>query len=501
MRTLCGTILAAAVAALAADDGLAFEVQWNGRPLPVHPARVSKVPMNQVWDGYQRPVEQTETASFVSFDMAEAGELTVRPDASEAGGSAIALPLSYKPPIQRRGDVFAVRVERPRLFALVFGKSVLHVFANPPFAAPREADEIVFGPGEHHVGLVAPKSGQTVRIEEGAVVYGSIFVAHAENVRVVGRGIVDGSYLDRADRGSAVYRCAVAAGLPEGPYGAEMAVTTFTCAWSTNVLVEGVTFRNPPRWTMIVRAQSRNVAIDNVKIVGCWRYNSDGINACASENVTIRNSFVRAFDDCIVARGAYLDCGEGPTRNIRAENCVLWCDWGKNLEVWAGHKPCLIENVLFRDIACVHVDTIACDVTTWFGSSDTRIRNVSFENIELDFAMPRRAMHYQASPTDSRYKGGLRRGATALAVDCGKFGRYLGNQKFEPADDLSGFHVRYENIAFRGMTLLGDVPETVGYVDATKPPHAVDGLTLEGLPPQVKVEVRGNVSRRAPRAQ
>ena len=46
------------------------------------------------------------------------------------------------------------------------------------------------------------------------------------------------------------------------------------------------------------------------------------------------------------------------------------------------------------------------------------------------------------------------------------------------------------------MTLLGDVPETVGYVDATKPPHAVDGLTLEGLPPQVKVEVRGNVSRR-----
>ena len=48
------------------------------------------------------------------------------------------------------------------------------------------------------------------------------------------------------------------------------------------------------------------------------------------------------------------------------------------------------------------------------------------------------------------------------------------------------------------MTLLGDVPETVGYVDATKPPHAVDGLTLEGLPPQVKVEVRGNVSRRPP---
>ena len=82
---------------------------------------------------------------------------------------------------------------------------------------------------------------------------------------------------------------------------------------------------------------------------------------------------------------------------VLAENCVLWCDWGKCLEVWAGHRPCLIENVTYRNIACTVMDNIVCDVTTWFASPDTRIRNVTVEDIEVDFARTRYAPHYQKS--------------------------------------------------------------------------------------------------------
>ncbi len=489
----------AALAALAPCDGTAFEVRWEGRPVAVHPARVSKVPMNQVWNGYQRPVEQTEVASFVSFDMAGSGSLEIFPCAGDGDGEPVIVPLSFKPSIRRDGRKFVVNVDRPRQFAVCFGRDApaLHVFANPPLEATHGANEIVFGPGEHHVGVLAPRSGQTVRIEEGAVVYGAILIAHAHDVKIVGRGIVDGSFLGRSDRSSAVYRAAVAAGLPDTPYGAEMAVTTFTSAWSTNVLVEGVTFRNPPRWTMIVRAQSKNVTIDNVKIVGCWRYNADGINACASENVTIRNSFIRSFDDCIVARGAYLDCEEGPTRNILAENCVLWCDWGKNLEVWAGHKPCLIENVTYRNMTCAKVGTaIACDVTTWFGSNDTRIRNIAFENIELDFALPRLSEYYQRSAEDVKYDGGEMRSCTVFMVNSVKHGRNMGNQKFVAARDLGQFHAWYENITFSKIRLLGEVPSKVrGCIDATPSSLVVEGVKLDEIAEEVKVEIRGNVSR------
>jgi len=75
MRTLCGTILAAAFAA----NCLAMEVSFDGRALAVHPVRVSAFPMNQVWAGCQRPIEQTKTAAFVSFDIAKPGVLTVVP--------------------------------------------------------------------------------------------------------------------------------------------------------------------------------------------------------------------------------------------------------------------------------------------------------------------------------------------------------------------------------------------------------------------------------------
>lgn len=481
------------VAAFLPQTVSAFDVLWEGRPLAIHPARVSAFPLNQVWSGYQRPVEQSKLAAFVSFDMSAPGELAVTPNEAEDLGEPVLLPLGSAPKTRREGKTLFVAVDRPRQFTLSFGTAgkVLHVFANPPFKAPEGGNVRRFGPGEHFVGVLSPRSGETVVIEEGAVVHGAIQVMHAKDVRIVGRGIVDGSFMDRASHDTDAWRAAVAAGLPGGFYGAEMAVTCFTCAWSTNVTVEGVTFRDPPRWTMIVRAQSKNVAIDNVKIVGCWRYNADGINVCASEDVSIRNSFVRSFDDCIIARGSYLECGGPLTRNVVAEDNVLWCDWGKCLEVWAGHRPCLIENVRFRRNACIAVDAIACDVTTWFASPDTRIKDVAFEDIEVDFAYPRLRQHYQKSREDSEFKAVPKEAQMLFVVDCASYGRYLGNQHYEPATDLSGFRVRYEDIAFRRFRFLGDVPELKAKVDASTSPHTIEGFVMEDMPSEIDVKMTG----------
>ncbi len=467
-------------------------VFWNDRQLNVHPARVSAYPLNKVWEGAQRPVEQTELASFVSFDMDGPGELRIE---AEPRQCAI-LPLGSAPEWRWEGGKLVVAVDRPRQFSICLddGKSVLHVFANPPFAAPSAEGRVVrFGPGEHHVGVVVPQRGDTVVIEEGAVVYGAILVANVRNVRIVGRGIVDGSYLDRADHGSAAYRAALAAGMPPGFYGAEMAVSCLTVYGSENVLIDGVTLRDPPRWALTVRAQSRDVEIANVKIVGCWRYNSDGIDVCASENVAIRDSFVQSFDDCIVARGAYLE-GDGPvTRGVTAERCVLWCDWGKCLEVWAGPYPCLIENVQFRDIVAVHPSGTVCDVTTWFASSDTRIRDVAFEDVEVDFAVPLYRERLQTSPEDAAVEPPPRTGQRILVANCERYGRYLGNQQYAPAEDLSGFRVRYENLAFRRIRCLGAPPKLVGFIDANTVPHTIDGVDLEDLPPSLYLEIKGKV--------
>ncbi|MGA2658782.1 MAG: hypothetical protein ABSH34_14865, partial [Verrucomicrobiota bacterium] len=44
-----------------------YTLRVNGQPVPVYACRVSAVPFNQVWPGYQRPVDQTELAGFAHW--------------------------------------------------------------------------------------------------------------------------------------------------------------------------------------------------------------------------------------------------------------------------------------------------------------------------------------------------------------------------------------------------------------------------------------------------
>ena len=462
-----------------------FKTSWNGQPLAVHPVRVSAFPLNRVWNGTQRALDQTEQAAFVSFDMNGPGELEVN---GAASSSPTLLPLSFAPRMHIGADgVLRVELDAPRHFTLFFGGGAptLHVFANPPSPVPAQSGIRRFGPGEHDVGVVVAKSGETILIEEGAVVYGAILVANAHDVRICGRGIVDGSRLARADHGSAAFRAAVAAGLPPSFYGAEMAVNGITVYASERVDIEGVIVRDPPRWAVIVRGGCRDIEIDNVKIVGCWRYNSDGIDICASERVRVRDCFVRSFDDCLVARGDYLERDAPATRDISFERCTLWCDWGKCMEVWAGHRPCLIENVRFRDNAVVHPSGTVCDVTTWFASSDTRIRDIAFEDIEIDFAGP--LWKEQLDDGKTAFAFAPRDEQEIAAAEVVRYGRYLGNQQFEPTADLAGFRVRYEAIAFRRFRALGAAPRLRARIDSSTPPHAIAGLVIEDFPPQTRI--------------
>jgi hypothetical protein len=61
-----------------APDGEAlsehYELRVNGQAVPVYACRVSAVPFNQVWPGYQRPLDQTELAG-----NAQAARLQIGP--------------------------------------------------------------------------------------------------------------------------------------------------------------------------------------------------------------------------------------------------------------------------------------------------------------------------------------------------------------------------------------------------------------------------------------
>ena len=428
----------------------------NNEQLAVHDARVSAIPYNTVWPGKQRPLDQTEEAYFVSFDMSEKTTLCV--DIKDAEIEKYALrPLEFNIPCRQEGNSLIIEIEKPMNFTVEINgyHNALHVFANPKDDFIPDENTLYFGSGEHDVGLIFPKSNQTVYIAEGAVVYGSIYIYKQDNVTVRGRGILDTSKFKRGDE----YKLceeprSTLKKLGVTDYDTTRA-TCFTAYGCNNLKVEGIILRDAPCWTFITRNGCRNVEIDNIKIIGQWRYNSDGVDLCTTYGATLKNSFIRSFDDCVVVRAPQFDGedGESGCENIEVYNNVLWCDWGKNLELWCGKYDGLVKNIAFKDNYLIHTAQYAISIDTWYGSDNITVENISYENIFIDTDTEPMYPVYQTD-LNAPYKPNItgKNPSAALFLGAMKLGRDMGNQSVDLSADTSSFKIKYKNIKFKNVS-------------------------------------------------
>ncbi len=210
------------------------------------------------------------------------------------------------------------------------------------------------------------ESNQTVYVAGGAVVHGSIHANRATNLRILGRGIVDVSESERETAGGG-----------RSPEGLR---------------------RRSHRWPGAARSQ--RLVLQPFRLPECgdpqsqiqsalWQYNADGINICNSQDVQIRDSFVRAFDDCIVLKGlkwgnedkANPPYHERPVRGIIVERCVIWNDWGRALEIGAETSAPEIADVVFRDCDIIRTVRIAMDIQH---GDRAVVRDIRFENIRVE---------------------------------------------------------------------------------------------------------------------
>jgi polygalacturonase len=100
-------------------------------------------------------------------------------------------------------------------------------------------------------------------------------------------------------------------------------VTTYECK---NVLIEGVSFSNPPFWT-IMPAFTDNITITGITIENPGGSpNTDGIDPSSCRNVHISNCHISVGDDCIVIKSGRDEDGREaarPTENITITNCTM----------------------------------------------------------------------------------------------------------------------------------------------------------------------------------
>lgn len=148
----------------------------------------------------------------------------------------------------------------------------LVLFSNPPEQQlPDRGDTSVvyFAPGTYSPGTINLRSGQTIYIAAGAVVNANVRGEKLSNVRIAGRGILNGNLL---------------IGNSEG------------------IEVEGVFMRNTRSWTNTLINCRRSV-YRNVKVFtynGVWGL--DGINPVSCKNFIIDDCFIRTKDDCIAVK-------------------------------------------------------------------------------------------------------------------------------------------------------------------------------------------------------
>lgn len=270
---------------------------------------------------------------------------------------------------------------------------------------------VTIPPGRHQVGTLFLKSNVTLKLEKGAVLFGSaqlgdypdVDLEYAElrepwqalivadrqtNVAIVGEGTIDGN--------GAAFARDTRLGRPRG-------LIFHRC---TNVRLEGITIREPASWTCYLK-ECDGVVVRKIRVDAHANGNNDGIDI-ESKNVLVEDCFFDSDDDGIVLKSDHPDF---LVENVEVRNCeVRSCCSTLKLGT-ASHGG--FQNIYFHDIVCgaasrEHIDPktgngLISDyrVATWPGATLDRCpisgiaiecvdggdsRNITFRNIEIECA-------------------------------------------------------------------------------------------------------------------
>ncbi len=470
-----------------------FMVFLNGEQTALWYCRVSAMPYNTVWPGFQRPIEQTETASFISFEMQE--PVKVRLVACKAFSEAIVRPLSKNihPATQGREIMFTISEPGGYTLELDGMHHALHIFANPltDFGVDKAAPGVrYFGPGVHEAGNLELNDGETLFVDGGAVLYGSVSAFHKKNVRIVGYGVIDGS---REERTTANLLIPVDYAVDGGDLRCEETlraymrenrvlngcVHLYSCQ---DCEIAGIIARDSSTFAYIAAGCER-LNCEWIKTIGMWRYNSDGIDLFNSRYVRIANGFFRDFDDCIVLKGIKGWDREN-LHHITVTGCTVWCDWGSALEI--GAETCADE---YHDIVWENCDVIHAShvVMRTHNSDRAHVHDMVLRNIRCEYSPYDLEGVYQHDMTQP-FAAFRRRAIPHLIASPIYDGPYS-------QDHILGrtSHVRYQDITIYAPPGMEVPPCSFGGQDGE---HCNRGIVLENIvmngkrlrPEELKIE-------------
>lgn len=213
-------------------------------------------------------------------------------------------------------------------------------------------------------GKITLKDNESIYVDKDALVFGCIYAENAKNIKIYGNGVFDDTAEER-------FYIHCYESFPNGN------IKFYNCE---NVEIKGVMFKNSAVWCVNI-FECFDVVMDNIKVFGQWRYNTDGVDIVNSQNVTLKNSFIHSFDDTITIKGIDQHV-KTDNINIAIENCVLWCDWGKACQLGFETACREYRNIVFRNCDILRSGFDALSIQN---GDFAEISDVLFENINIEF--------------------------------------------------------------------------------------------------------------------
>ena len=339
-------------------------VRVNGYDLFVYDVMVNH---EHIWNADTQPA----STPMAYFDVSGPAWIEVRmPGLGQPVESAEVLPRSHGIVPEVRDGAVRFRIAQPGQYTVVFNGSVnqaLHLFANPPETDVPDPDDpgvYYIGPGEWVMDAIALHDNETLYLSGGAVLHSVISVANAKNVRICGRGIIDGS------------------DYPAWNQPGSSARVPIDLNHSRDVTVEGISIVNSNCWNLNSYS-SRNVAVDNVKIIS-GRQNGDGFTFQSCMDHTVTNCFARTWDDSLVIKNY-----SGSTKGITFRNVQVWTDLAQSMEIGYETDKGLtldpeISDVLFENITVLY--NFHKPVISIHNSDDAFVHDVTYRGIVVEHA-------------------------------------------------------------------------------------------------------------------
>jgi len=295
------------------------------------------------------------------------GPVTIKVTASSGIDSYLIRPKIRGITAKVSGNELTFKIPGPqKLYLEINNLPHLAIFADPPEVnPPKEVDPgvLFFGPGSHNPGKISLESNQILYIAGGAFVKANIRGSDLHNVRITGRGILQGN---------------------------------IRISNTSQLHVDGIFIRNTSGWSNTL-TNCHHSSYRNVKVFGYEAiYSVDGINPVSCIDFTIDDCFMRCRDDCIAIKSR--------NRELRVDSVFVtnnvmvgWaCSDGVTIGFELNGSP--VENILVKNCDILYARgggrtgghsgfSIVCDGPAWVKNiryEDIRIEEVvEFKNLEL----------------------------------------------------------------------------------------------------------------------